>query len=552
MQRRSNRARAQPLTFAEEQAERYIHAQDLANLRRAMIQSLELDNDDDTDEETIESDDENTVDDDEEEKENIPPVSTWSTACANIITPSFTHPTGPHLLNHHLTTELQYFQHFLTDHTISLIAHNSTLYAHSKGMNSTWRTTKEEMWLFIAVLICMGIVPLPRLHMYWEKEWQQPFVVRNFTQHRFTELLRAFHISPPSPPSSNHTVIDKVGPLITACQHSFSSSYLPVQVLVFDEAMIGYKGRDTMKQYIKSKPTRWGYKVWCIASNGYLLNFEIYRGRQQQASDNRSLQQTVIDMVHPYRNKHHILFLDNLFPSPALFDHLEQLGIRSCGTLRPNRQGLPVGLVNQGKALGKGEMRGWQRGNLGCLAWNDRRPVYFLSNHINILTTVSFDEARNDGSIVTITKPKVVHEYNIHRGEVDRADQLHTNYAIGRKSLKNWPRLAYWLIDMCIVNSYRIFLLQTHSTITQLEFRVNLMHQLGAEYQPHVVHEQQPSPPVRGRPSSAHYPKRSSTRRDCVYCSEGRTKRVRTNIVCDHCNQHMCVFPCFKLYHDSL
>lgn len=74
MQRRSNRARAQPLSLAEEQAERHIHAQELANLRRAMIQSLQPDIEDDTDEEPIDSDDEPAVDDDEEEKENIPPA----------------------------------------------------------------------------------------------------------------------------------------------------------------------------------------------------------------------------------------------------------------------------------------------------------------------------------------------------------------------------------------------------------------------------------------------------------------------------------------------
>lgn len=549
MQRRSNRARAQPLSLAEEQAERHIHAQELANLRRAMIQSLQPDIEDDTDEEPIDSDDEPAVDDDEEEKENIPPAPAWTDNCTNIITPSFTHPTGPQLLNHHLTTELQYFQQILIDHTISLIAHNTTLYAHSKGMSSTWKITKEEMWLFIAVHICMGIVSLPRLHMYWEKDWRQPFVVRNFSQHRFTELLRAFHISPPSPPASNHTVIDKVGPLITACQHSFSSSYLPEQALVVDEAMIGYKGRDKMKQYIKTKPTRWGYKVWCIAGNGYLLNFDVYRGRQQQSTHNRSIHQTVIDLVHPYRNRNHILHVDNLFSSPDLFDHLERLGVRSCGTLRPNRQGLPVGLVNAGKALEKSQTRVWQRGNLGCLALNDRRLVYFLTNHIGVLTAVSFDEPRSDGSTVTITKPKVVHEYNIHRGEADRVDQLHSNYAMGRKSMKNWPSLAWWLIDMCIVNAYRIFILQTHSTISQLDFRINLMHQLEAAYPPQAVHEQQAPAAARGRPAGAHYPILAGSYGDCVHCSDRSRARKRSRHKCDHCHVYLCIVPCFKQYH---
>jgi hypothetical protein len=36
--------------------------------------------------------------------------------------------------------------------------------------------------------------------------------------------------------------------------------------------MVGFKGRSGIKQYIKNKPTKWGYKVWCIANEGYLLD----------------------------------------------------------------------------------------------------------------------------------------------------------------------------------------------------------------------------------------------------------------------------------------
>ena len=35
------------------------------------------------------------------------------------------------------------------------------------------------------------------------------------------------------------------------------------------------------------------------------------------------------------------------------------------------------------------------------------------------------------------------------------------NYALGRKSMKNLPSLAWWLIDMCIVNAYHLFARQT-------------------------------------------------------------------------------------------
>ena len=144
---------------------------------------------------------------------------------------------------------------------------------HLKGAAQTWSTSVEELWLFIAVHIFMGIVHLPRAHMYWEERWLQPFVVDAFSRDRFHELLRFFHIAPPTPAGVKHTVLDKVAPLITACQHSFSTCFLPAQVLVVDESMVPFKGREPMKQYLPDKPTSWGYKVWCVASDKYLLNF---------------------------------------------------------------------------------------------------------------------------------------------------------------------------------------------------------------------------------------------------------------------------------------
>jgi hypothetical protein len=278
----------------------------------------------------------------------------------------------------------------------------------------------------------------------------------------------------------------------------------------------------------------------------------VYKGKQKRQSDNVSLHQTVVQLVQPYSHRGHLLFLDNLFVSVDLFDHLERIGMRACGTLRPNRAGLPAEVKTAGKQLGKGARTCWQRGNLSCLAWMDKRLVYFLTNHTRVDIVVSFDQERDDGSVITVIKPAVVHDYNLHRGGVDVVDQLRGNYAMGRKSMKNWPSLAWWLIDMCVVNAYRLFTLQTHRPVSQLDFRLALMQQLADAYPPQRAREQQGPPARRGRPSQGHYPKHSDKKRDCAYCSEGRSHRVMSRIVCDHCGKHLCVDPCFRLYHEAV
>ena len=44
-----------------------------------------------------------------------------------------------------------------------------------------------------------------------------------------------------------------------------------------DEHMLKFKGCSGMKQYIKSKPIKWGFKFWfrCSSKSGYLYQMDI-------------------------------------------------------------------------------------------------------------------------------------------------------------------------------------------------------------------------------------------------------------------------------------
>jgi hypothetical protein len=44
--------------------------------------------------------------------------------------------------------------------------------------------------------------------------------------------------------------------------------------------MVKSKGRSGMRQFIKDKPTRWGFKLWVLAesSTGYTIDFNVYTG----------------------------------------------------------------------------------------------------------------------------------------------------------------------------------------------------------------------------------------------------------------------------------
>ena len=54
---------------------------------------------------------------------------------------------------------------------------------------------------------------------------------------------------------------------------------IPEEKQSIDEVMVAFKGRSGLKQYIRSKPKRWGFKLWArTGSSGILHDFDVYQG----------------------------------------------------------------------------------------------------------------------------------------------------------------------------------------------------------------------------------------------------------------------------------
>ena len=61
---------------------------------------------------------------------------------------------------------------------------------------------------------------------------------------------------------------------------SFLNVFLFDQRFCVDESMIPYFGKHSAKQYIKGKPIKFGYKLWCLNTNfGYLIQCDPYSGK---------------------------------------------------------------------------------------------------------------------------------------------------------------------------------------------------------------------------------------------------------------------------------
>ena len=85
----------------------------------------------------------------------------------------------------------------------------------------------------------------------------------------------------------------KVRPVIETLRSSFLSSYNPHRENSIDEAMLKFKGRSTLKQYMPKKPIKRGFKVWVRADshNGYISDVDVYTGRDDSTETNLTTDQ---------------------------------------------------------------------------------------------------------------------------------------------------------------------------------------------------------------------------------------------------------------------
>lgn len=138
------------------------------------------------------------------------------------------------------------------------------------------------------------------------------------------------------------TNLGRYNPSSTVSQNPLSI-YTPNRDLSVDEAMIPFKGRSTLKQYMPQKPVKRGIKVWALADaiNGFVSMFQVYTGKQGNTVQKGLGANVVTTLTKPYVNTFRHVYFDNFFTIVDLLLDLYQSGLYGCGTVRTNRKGFP-------------------------------------------------------------------------------------------------------------------------------------------------------------------------------------------------------------------
>lgn len=548
--RHSTRSSLPPLSLAQEQENEVLSRFEQRDITAALRLSLQSSWEDDEEdgEFLMEQVEEEKGEEDEEKKEQWAAADDnagWTSQLYDIdlpiphLRPVSNRPPPANI------TPMQLFQYFVPHQMMEEFAQHT----NAAAPNDWKHTTAHELYAFLGVHLFMGIDHLPTIEMYWNKNYRHSTITSIMSRDRFKQLQRYFRIVPAPIEAAPRNPIPHVRALVNKLNHSFAANFTPTQFLALDEAMVAFKGRSPIKQYIPSKPHKWGYKIYCLASEDYLLHLEIYEGKEMDPSESGSTHDTVIRMTERYQNQQLILFTDNWFTSPTLMNHLKQRGIRMCGSVRSNRKGMPNIPKNVIKSLNKGECIQQQKDDSCLVVWKDQKAIQVLFNHVSPRLTRTLERWNDEDKKIAISCPQAIHDYFYHARSVDVLNQLHYSYPIGRKARRCWPRLAWWLLDMCIINAFKLWSIGKDRK-NQLEFREQLMHQL-LNQQPR---DQLPRmhgghPPASFALAKDHYSEASSKPGDCVQCSEQPAKRVRSSHICHTCQVHLCIGECFALYH---
>ena len=426
---------------------------------------------------------------------------------------------------------------------------------------------------FLGTIILMGIHRMPALADYWSSNpgIGAPSVVRAFPMNRFMQLLRTIHFNDNSTAiprgDPGHDRAHKVRPVIQSIQEKCLSLYNPHRECSVDEAMVGFKGRSSLKQFSPDKPTKRGYKVWyrCDSHTGYNSYFEIYLGKQGDTTEKGLGRKVVLNMTKDIYNKGYHVYFDNFFSSPDLASQLIDKKTYCGATVRAGRKCFPVFNLNQIGGLERGEdiseVIEASGNNIHCFIWRDKKPIRFLNTIEDPRNADTVRRKMPDGTSVVVPCPTVVKLYNKYMDGVDMADQKRKLYSCSRKSKKKWYMRIFWfLLDTAVVNAHilecespnhrparSIGLKKQNVYRTQKAFITELSQQLIDMHN---------SRKTLGRPSTdpdasrftKHVVDMLPNTAQCKVCSKPDARR-RTKFGCVECNMHLCYYPCHKQYH---
>lgn len=352
-----------------------------------------------------------------------------------------------------------------------------------------------------------------------------------------------------------------------------------------DEQMIPFTGTCQLKQFVRGKPNPEGLKNFvCAASNGLVLDFEIYQGKNTFLHEETKHlgvgPSAVIRLSETLPEGTHI-FVDRYFTTIPLLEYMLKKKFVVTGTIMKSRIPASAHLASDRimQRLGRGSSEQYVRGDgkINLVQWYDMKSVLLASTALQIEPQ---DEcrrwAKKESKYVNVSRPHIVEKYNSCMGGIDLIDRMISYYRMSTRTKKWTVKTIIHLFDLGVANAWILYRQDRQNfgdnngaIMKFLEFKTHVASFLFEEAKsaedtecrvPSIVTRNTPSSlrtstPVIGSSRATkrieHLPSVASNLKNSVRCKNPGCKK-KTKFFCETCNMFLCLTGtknCFRDYH---
>lgn len=357
------------------------------------------------------------------------PENVRKTPRHNIISSSLHKVLLPH--GKSIDNPIDAFHLFFDENIIKLIVKYTNIEAR-RLLQDKWKMVDEiEIRAYIGLLMTMGLNKQNNIDIteYWNPLFGNPIFVYTMGKNRFLSIERFLRFDDKNsrPLRKSKDKLAPIRELWEEINHKLQKYYLPGENLTIDEQLIPFRGRVSFKQYLPSKPDKYGIKMWwiCDSKTSFPLCGIPYLGKDGSKRTENLAYTVVNKLCEPYfRTKRNITF-DNYFTSFEVAKSLYENGLTMVGTIKKNKRCVPQDFLPSRNRNAESNIFGFLKNyTLVSYVPKKNRAVIFLSTMHH---TKEVDISNKNKSEVNLY-------YNATKGGVDTLDQMAQEYTVRRKT----------------------------------------------------------------------------------------------------------------------
>nr|XP_012148640.1 PREDICTED: piggyBac transposable element-derived protein 4-like [Megachile rotundata] len=344
-------------------------------------------------------------------------------------------------------TMLEIFNLFITPDMKDVICRHTNeeavkFYADWKAKHpdadNEWKLLQiEELDCFIAILIKAGALRCRResTREMWTRDAsiRRSFFTASMSVNRY-ELISKFIRFDDKATRAERKAHDKLAAIRQIWELFVAScikNFVPYEHLTVDEQLVAFRGKCPFRQYMKSKPARYGIKIWAAADvkTSYICNLQVYTGKGlDNVREKDQGLRVVKDLTQPYKGSWRGITTDNFFTSVGLAKYLLESKLTLLGTVRKNKPDTPAEISVKSRPE-KSSMFAFTK-DITMVSYIPKK-----GKMVHLLSTQHDDDIVSEADD---NKPIMILDYNKTMGAVDNADKLVREYSCARRT-KRWP-----------------------------------------------------------------------------------------------------------------